>query len=107
MTLTIQWIEKPEWRQPAIFSTSSSEMSSSPSRRAKTSTVDKNEGFLVDVFNRAGKYLDNFWLPYFRIRTEGHLTYYTPMAILDDFLFVIEITEGDLISVVKYKIVDG
>jgi hypothetical protein len=35
--LTLLWTEKPEWRQPMIFSTRASEMSSSPRRRAKTS----------------------------------------------------------------------
>ena len=34
--LTLLWTEKPEWRQPAIFSTKASEMSSSPRSREKT-----------------------------------------------------------------------
>jgi len=71
-----------------------------------TSTIDKAKGLLVDVFSREGKYLDNFWLPHFRIRTEDRHNYYAPMALLDNFLFVIEITEDDLISVAKYEIID-
>jgi hypothetical protein len=71
-----------------------------------TSTVDKDKGLLVDVFSPEGKYLDNFWLPHFRIRTEDRENYYAPMALLDNFLYVIEITEDDLISVVKYEIID-
>jgi hypothetical protein len=36
LALTLLWTENPKWRQLAIFSTKSSEMSSLPRRRAKT-----------------------------------------------------------------------
>jgi hypothetical protein len=36
---TLLWTEKPEWRQPAIFSTRASEMSSWRRRREKTSRL--------------------------------------------------------------------
>ncbi|MDH5468034.1 MAG: 6-bladed beta-propeller [Candidatus Aminicenantes bacterium] len=69
-----------------------------------TSTVDKEKGILVDVFNREGKYLDNFYLPLRNIKRNDHL--YAPMAVYKDFLYVIEIGEDELISVAKYEIHD-
>jgi hypothetical protein len=57
---------------------------------------------------RAGRVvkLKEVWPLHFRIKTEDRHNYYAPMALLDNFLFVIEITEDDLISVVKYEIID-
>jgi len=69
-----------------------------------TSTVDKDKGILVDVFNREGKYLDNFYLPLRNIKRDDHL--YAPMVVYKDFLYVIEIGEDELISVAKYEIID-
>ncbi len=69
-----------------------------------TSTVDKKKGILVDVFNREGKYLDNFYLPLQNIKINDH--FYAPMIVYRNYLFVIEIGEDELISVAKYEIID-
>jgi hypothetical protein len=71
---------------------------------AVTSTFDKNKGILVDVFNREGQYLDNIYLPVFKIR-RNNPQYYAPMAIAGNFLYVLEADEEDLISLIKYEIV--
>jgi len=69
-----------------------------------TSTVDKEKGILVDVFNRDGKYMDNFYLPLQNIKINEH--FYAPMVVHGNYLFVIEIGEDELISVAKYEIFD-
>jgi hypothetical protein len=70
---------------------------------AVTSTIDPKKGILVDVFSREGKYLDNFYLPLFKIR-RNNAGYYAPMAIHGDFLYLLEADEDDLITLVKYEI---
>ena len=70
---------------------------------AVTSTIDPDKGILIDVFSREGKYLDNFYLPLFKIRTNNPQLY-APMAIHGDFLYILEADEYDLISLVKYEI---
>ena len=70
---------------------------------AVTSTIDPKKGILVDVFNREGKYLDNFYLPLFKIR-RNNPQYYAPMAIHGNFLYLLEADEDDLISLIKYEI---
>ena len=69
-----------------------------------TSTIDKKKGILVDVFNREGKYMDNFYLPLQNIKINEH--FYAPMVVYGNYLFVIEIGEDELISVAKYEIID-
>jgi len=69
-----------------------------------TSTYDKEKGILVDVFNREGKYLDNFYLPLFKIKRENLGAW--PITVDSDFLFVLEINEDETLAVVKYKIVE-
>ena len=71
---------------------------------AVTSTIDKNKGILVDVFSREGQYLDNFYLPIFKIR-RNNPQYYAPMAIWENFLYLLEADEDDIISLIKYEIV--
>jgi len=71
---------------------------------AVTSTFDPKKGILVDVFSREGKYLDNFYLPLFKIR-KNNPQYYAPMAIWGDLLYLLEADEDDLISLVKYEII--
>jgi hypothetical protein len=71
---------------------------------AVTSTFDKAKGLLVDVFSRDGRYLDNFYLPLLKIRTNNP-QYYVPMAVWGDFLYVLEPDEDDIISLVKYEII--
>jgi hypothetical protein len=70
---------------------------------AVTSTMDPKKGILVDVFSREGKYLDNFYLPLFKIR-RNNPGYYAPMAIYGNFLYLLEADEDDLISLIKYEI---
>jgi hypothetical protein len=71
---------------------------------AVTSTFDPKKGILVDVFSREGRYLDNFYLPLFKIR-RNNPQLYAPMAIHGSFLYVLEADEDDLISLIKYEIV--
>jgi hypothetical protein len=71
---------------------------------AVTSTIDKNKGILVDVFSPEGKYLDNFYLPIFKIR-RNNPQYYAPMAVWGNFLYLLEADEDDLITLIKYEIV--
>lgn len=71
---------------------------------AVTSTFDKNKGILVDVFSREGQYLDNFYLPLFKIR-RNNPQYYAPMAVWENYLYLLEADEDDIISLVKYEIV--
>ncbi|MBM3312061.1 MAG: hypothetical protein FJY80_11195 [Candidatus Aminicenantes bacterium] len=70
---------------------------------AVTSTIDPKKGILVDVFDREGRYLDNFFLPLFKIR-RNNPQYYAPMAIHGNSLYVLEADEDDLISLVEYEI---
>jgi len=70
---------------------------------AVTSTFDAAKGILVDVFNREGKYLDDFYLPLLKIR-RNNPQYYAPMAVYGDFLYLLEADEDDFISLVKYEI---
>ncbi len=70
---------------------------------AVTSTFDPQKGILVDVFDREGRYLDNFYLPLFKIR-RNNPQYYAPMAIHGNFLYLLEADEDDLISLIKYEI---
>jgi hypothetical protein len=71
---------------------------------AVTSTFDPKKGILVDVFSREGRYLDNFYLPLFKIR-RNNPQLYAPMAIYGNFLYVLEADEDDLMSLIKYEIV--
>jgi hypothetical protein len=70
-----------------------------------TSTVHKEKGFLVDVFDKEGQYLDNFYLPILGAKQNDWI--YAPMAISGDYLFVIERDEDELFYVAKYKIEDS
>lgn len=72
---------------------------------AMTSTLDKEKGILVDVFNLRGEYIDNFYLPLqHHVKIEGLSQH--PMTISGDALFIVEYDENDIPSVVKYKIKD-
>ena len=61
----------------------------------KTSTKDEKKGALIDVFNKEGKFIDNFYL-----NLKGEL-----MAVQGDFIFVNEKDEEENIQIVKYKII--
>ncbi len=67
-----------------------------------TSSYDGEKGLLVDVFNRKGEYIDNFYLPLIGVKKDDHI--YAPMTVFEDFLFVIRQDEEGLYSIVKYKI---
>jgi len=69
-----------------------------------TSTWDEKKGNLVDVFNREGQYVDNFYLPLSKKIKQGDLMKY-PLAISGDSLFIVEIDENEVPTVVKYKII--
>jgi hypothetical protein len=71
---------------------------------AVTSTFDKNKGILVDVFSREGTYLDNFYLPIFKIR-KNNPQFYAPMAVWGNSLYLLEADEDDIISLVRYEII--
>jgi len=70
---------------------------------AVTSTFDPKKGILVDVFSREGRYIDNFYLPLFKIR-RNNPQYYAPMAISGRYIYLLEADEDDLISLIKYEI---
>jgi len=68
-----------------------------------TSTWDKNKGFLVDVFNGDGRYVDNFYLPMPENIKLDDLGRY-PITVSGDFLIVVERDKDDIPAIVKYRI---
>ncbi len=69
---------------------------------AMTSTVDEDKGFLVDVFNRNGEYMDNFYLPvHHLVKVEGLSRH--PITISGDELFIVEYDTDGIPSVAKYR----
>lgn len=63
---------------------------------ARTSTKDKGGRYLYDVYDVEGAYLDSFYLD-----VKGRL-----MVTHGDYIFVREIDEDELISIVKYRIIE-
>lgn len=63
---------------------------------ARTSTKNSEGRYLYDVFNIEGTYLDSFYLNVNGILISTH----------EDFIFVRERDEDELISIVKYKVID-
>ncbi len=63
----------------------------------KTSTQDETKGFLIDVFDSDGKYIDNFYL-----NLDGSL-----MAAQGDYIFALEADEDENLQIVKYEMIDG
>jgi hypothetical protein len=61
-----------------------------------TSTKHKEKGFLIDVFDFSGKYVDAFYLD-----TRGRL-----IGTHGDSIFVREQDENELVTIVKFRIVD-
>jgi hypothetical protein len=61
----------------------------------QTSTEDKKKGFLIDVFNDEGKYLDNFYLP-----IKGSI-----LALQGDSVFIIEKDENELVQIAQYRLI--
>jgi hypothetical protein len=68
-----------------------------------TSTYNEKKGILVDVFSSEGEYLDNFYLPLFKVKKEN--LEFWPITMDGDFLFVLEINEDETLAIVKYEIV--
>ncbi|MFX0198930.1 MAG: 6-bladed beta-propeller [Candidatus Hodarchaeota archaeon] len=72
-----------------------------------TSTLDKEKGWLVDVYDIQGRYVDNFYLKfpepltYLSIRRLGHYMHITESG---DFLFRLRTNEGGLVELAKYRI---
>lgn len=69
-----------------------------------TSTIQEGKGILTDVFDREGRYLDNFYLPLFNM--EPTATQYPPMTIDRNFLFIFERDADENLVIVKYEIID-
>ncbi len=69
-----------------------------------TSTRDEKKGILVDVFNREGQYINNFYLPLSKKIEQEDLMKH-PLAISGDSLFIVESDENEAPTIVKYKIV--
>lgn len=68
-----------------------------------TSTLKEKKGFLVDVFDFVGRYIDNFYLPLQEKIKLNDLGRY-PLTIAGDFLWIVERDKEDVPSVVKYRI---
>ncbi len=69
---------------------------------AVTSSYDGGKGLLVDVFNRKGEYIDNFYLQLIGVKKDDYIN--APMTAFEDFLFVIQQDEEGLFFVTKYEI---
>ncbi|MGB2907015.1 MAG: 6-bladed beta-propeller [Candidatus Aminicenantaceae bacterium] len=61
----------------------------------RTSTRDEDKGFLIDVFDLEGAYVDSFFL-----NTSGRI-----VGTLGDRIFIQESGEDELLSIVKYRII--
>ena len=62
----------------------------------KTSTKNEKKGFLIDVFDSEGKYIDNFYL-----KLNGSL-----LAAQGNNIFVLEPDEDENLQIVKYRVVE-
>jgi hypothetical protein len=61
----------------------------------RTSTRDEDKGFLIDVFDLEGAYVDFFFL-----NTSGRI-----VGTHGDRIFIREADEDELVSIVKYRII--
>ncbi|MFZ2055643.1 MAG: 6-bladed beta-propeller [Candidatus Aminicenantales bacterium] len=68
-----------------------------------TSTVDKRKGILFDVFDREGRYIDNFYLLFPHGLPDPLFGSYQ-MEHSGDCLFLIEKDKNEISTVVKYKL---
>ena len=68
-----------------------------------TSTLNKKKGFLVDVFNKDGEYVDNFYL---RLSDDPSHDSLGEVFVCGDFLYQIRRDEEDLFQIIKYDILD-
>jgi len=72
---------------------------------AFTSTVNKKKGILVDVFDKNGRYIDNFFLKYPQ-NVIPYQTGYWVNTISDSFIYTVEQDEKGNYAIVKYRIED-
>ena len=70
-----------------------------------TSTLEKNKGVLVDVFDKEGLYIDSFYLPLAENITLEGLSQHS-LCLSGNFLYIVEKDENDIPSIVKYRIVN-
>lgn len=70
-----------------------------------TSTLEKNKGVLVDVFDKEGLYIDSFYLPLAENITLEGLSQLS-LCVIENFLYIVEKDENDIPSIVKYRIVN-
>ena len=70
-----------------------------------TSTQDKKKGRLIDVFDLNGRFVDMFYLKFPEGASSNTLTNRNT-TISNNYLYVVERNDDDLVSIVKYKI-DG
>ncbi len=68
-----------------------------------TSTVDKDKGVLVDVFNPNGKYSDCFYLK-FQGKNSCYMLYQNLVTIVNDYIYLIEQDESDDWVISKYQL---
>jgi len=61
----------------------------------RTSTKHQDKGYLIDVFEFDGSYVDSFYL-----RTEGQI-----ISTHENSIFLRETDQNDLVSIVKYRII--
>ncbi len=69
-----------------------------------TSTIVEGKGILTDVFDREGRYLDNFYLPLFCWKPNW--MGYPPAAVVGNYLYATEWDEEGNFFIVKYEIID-
>ena len=62
----------------------------------RNSTKDDEKGYLIDAFNFDGEFIDSFYL-----NIDGRL-----ISTHENIIFVREMDENELISVVKYKVIE-
>ncbi|MCP5053467.1 MAG: 6-bladed beta-propeller [bacterium] len=72
-----------------------------------TSTIDKEKGVLVDVFDQKGRYSDHFYL-LLPTNLDLHNLYRSPISISNNgnHLIITERDEEDNFKVVKYRMID-
>jgi hypothetical protein len=68
-----------------------------------TSTVDERKGVLFDVFDREGRYVDNFYL-HFPHGLPDPLFGSLQMELVGGCLYLIEKDENEIFTVVKYRL---
>jgi hypothetical protein len=68
-----------------------------------TSTADERKGVLFDVFNREGRYIDNFYLRFPHGLPDSRAGF-LQMELSGDSLYLIEKDENEISTLVKYKL---